>query len=120
MLDGRVYRTAFLPALVALCVAAFALEDRPEPARTALPADVFSGERAFQSLQDMGVAFPGRAPGSAGDRGLADLVARQLAAPVERGARALFTVRRSVAGSREGLRTVRGLNDLIAIALQRE
>ena len=47
MLDGRVYRTAFLPALVALFVAAFALQDRPTPARTALPADAFNAERAF-------------------------------------------------------------------------
>ena len=39
VLDPRVYRTAFLPALVALFVAAFALEDRPDPARSSMPAD---------------------------------------------------------------------------------
>ena len=69
MLDARVYRTAFLPALVALFVAAFALADRPGPARSGLPADAFSGARAFgtgdapepQSLQGMAAAFPDRA-----------------------------------------------------------
>ena len=66
MLDGRVYRTAFLPALVALFVAAFALGDRPNPARSSLPADAFEAARAFGSDQDpaanslrgMAAAFP--------------------------------------------------------------
>ena len=39
VLDGRVYRTAFLPALLALFLAAFALQDRPTPGRSELPAD---------------------------------------------------------------------------------
>ena len=83
MLDGRVYRTAFLPALVALFVAAFALQDRPSPGRSALPADTFSAERAFgatdpepQSLNGLAKAFPDRTPGSAGDHALADFIAR--------------------------------------------
>ncbi|HET6549737.1 MAG TPA: hypothetical protein VFG79_14825 [Solirubrobacter sp.] len=103
MLDGRVYRTAFIPALVALCVAAFALEDRPPAARSSLSADAFSGERALgnpeapekRSLLGMAAAFPDRTPGGAGDTGLADLVARTLAAPEERGARPAFKVERT-------------------------
>jgi hypothetical protein len=37
VLDVRVYRAAFLPALVALFVAAFSLADRPPPVAS-LPA----------------------------------------------------------------------------------
>src|ERR1700760_4475183 len=81
VLDLRVYRTAFLPALVALFVAAFALADRPGPARSALPTDAFGGSRAFDSLNGMAAAFPDRPAGSAQDTALADAVARSLRAP---------------------------------------
>ena len=47
MLDVRVYRAAFLPALVALFVAAFSLADRPAPLSSPLSADSFRGDRAF-------------------------------------------------------------------------
>jgi peptidase M28-like protein len=110
VLDARVYRTAFLPALVALFVAAFALEDRPDPARSALPADAFNGERAFgvadapepQSLQGMAVAYPNRTAGSSDDSRLADLVEQVFKAPEEPGERAPFSVRRIVTPSRTG------------------
>ena len=102
------YRTAFLPALVALFVAAFALADRPTPARNAFPTDVFSGERAFgagtaepQSLQGMAAAFPDRTAGSPGDAALAQLVQQVFEAPEERGERAAFTVRRDVVVARD-------------------
>lgn len=83
MLDVRVYRAAFLPALVALFIAAFSLADRPPPASSPLASDAFSADRAFgvdpapvkDSLLELGRAFPDRTPGSAGDRGLADRVA---------------------------------------------
>src|SRR5687768_17785700 len=86
VLDGRVYRTAFLPALLALFLAAFALQDRPSPGRSALPSDDFSSERAFGtvrdeepgSLQGLAAEFPDRSPGSPGDLALADFVARDL------------------------------------------
>jgi hypothetical protein len=84
VLDARVYRTAFLPALVALFVAAFALEDRPEPGRSTLAPDVFDGARAFETLEEL----------SAAD-GDADRIARELGAPAEEGARPVFTVRRA-------------------------
>src|SRR5215217_6526062 len=75
VLDVRVYRAAFLPALVALFVAAFSLVDRPDPATTSQAADAFDGARAFgtamppprNSLLELAKAFPRRAPGSAGD-----------------------------------------------------
>ena len=99
------YRTAFLPALVALFVAAFALEDRPDPARSALPADAFSGRPRVrerdapepQSLNGLAAAFPDRTAGSAGDAGMADLVEQVFEAPDEAGERPAFTVRRTIA-----------------------
>ncbi len=98
MLDARVYRTAFLPALVALFLAAFALQDRPEPGRSTLAPDVFSGQRAFDSLEEMK---------GASDAELADLVANELAAPDEASERPAFTVTRTTAPSRGGdLQTV--------------
>ena len=52
MLDVRVYRAAFLPALIALFVAAFSLQDRPAPTTTGLSADAFdSGNPALTSAQ---------------------------------------------------------------------
>jgi hypothetical protein len=88
VLDVRVYRAAFLPALVALFVAAFSLVDRPPPATTSQAADAFDGARAYgtatppprSSLLELAKAFPDRRPGSAGDTGLADRVAGALAA----------------------------------------
>src|SRR3954469_1470117 len=76
----RVYRAAFLPALVALFVAAFSLVDRPAPATTSQAADAFDGARAFgtatppprNSLLELAKAFPARRSGSAGDQGVAD------------------------------------------------
>ena len=67
VLDVRVYRAAFLPALVALFVAAFSLADRPAPATSPLAADAFDGARAFggaaplrNSLAELARSFPDR------------------------------------------------------------
>jgi Peptidase family M28 len=108
VLDVRVYRTAFLPALVALFIAAFALKDRPAPAVSPLPADTFTGNRAYgnpvspaaESLQGMARDFPSREPGSAGDNGLAARVARVLRAPDQKGERSTFQVTRSTTEAR--------------------
>src|SRR5829696_2058563 len=81
MLDVRVYRAAFVPALLALFVVAFSLEGRPSPLRTRAIADAFDPARAYgserlrDSLLQLGAAFPERRPGSAGDAALADRVA---------------------------------------------
>ena len=88
MLDVRVYRAAFVPALVALFIAAFSLTDRPPPVPSPLAADAFDGERAFgtrapleNSLTELARSFPDRRPGAAGDTGLADRVAETLGRP---------------------------------------
>jgi peptidase M28-like protein len=90
VLDVRVYRAAFLPALVALFVAAFSLADRPAPATSSLAADAFDGERAFggraplrNSLTELAREFPDRRIGTAGDTRLADRVAETLGRPDE-------------------------------------
>ena len=88
MLDVRVYRAAFLPALVALFVAAFSLADRPDPVTSPLAPDAFDSERAFggrapleNSLSELARSFPDRRVGAAGDTGLADRVAETLGRP---------------------------------------
>ena len=100
MLDLRVYRTAFLPALVALFVAAFALEDRPAPARSSLPTDVFSGGRALETLDGLAAAYPRRPAGSAADTAVADAVARSLRAPAEADGRPGFAISRQFTNGR--------------------
>ena len=81
MLDVRVYRAAFLPALIAVFVAAFSLADRPAPTTTGLSGDAFDSGSAFgdgarpqrNSLNELARAFPDRAAGSSGDLRLADM-----------------------------------------------
>jgi hypothetical protein len=105
VLDSRLYRAAFLPALIAVFVCAFSLTDRPAPATTPLAADAFDTSRAFgaprqpprDSLRELASAFPSRRPGSAGDVGLANRVERALR-------RAQFKTQRTV----DSLRTVDG------------
>ena len=67
MLNGRLYRAAFLPFLLALAVAAFSLGARPLPLGSTLAPDAFEGSRAFAELQSLAARFPigGRgAPGT--------------------------------------------------------
>jgi hypothetical protein len=83
VLDVRVYRAAFLPAVIALFVVAFSLTDRPAGLASDLAADAFDGVRAFgpadpprrDSLRELAESFPHRRPGSPGDRALAARVA---------------------------------------------
>jgi hypothetical protein len=113
VLDVRVYRAAFLPALIALFVAAFSLGDRPAPAVSPLAADAFDGQRAFggdaplrNSLQELARSFPNRTTGSAGDTGLADRVAATLSAE-DRTRRPAFRVTRRHSGDAETVIGVR-------------
>jgi hypothetical protein len=70
VLDHRVYRAAFLPAIVAIFVVAFSLGDRPGPATTRVAPDAFNLDRAFgtaaqppaDSLRGMAERFPRRRP----------------------------------------------------------
>jgi hypothetical protein len=76
VLDVRVYRAAFAPALIALFIAAFSLTDRPSGATTPFAPAGFDGGRAYTLLGELGEAYPKRPPGSAADRALARRVAQ--------------------------------------------
>jgi len=78
MLDPRLYRVAFVPALLAVLVAAFSIGDRPRPIRTTLAPDTFLGVNAMTTLDALASRWPDRRAGSAGDAAVAGYVAAQL------------------------------------------
>ncbi len=78
MLNGRLYRAAFVPFLFALAIAAFSLGSRPLPLTSTLAPDAFEGAPAFAELKSLAGAFPQRRPGSPGDERLARYVAQKL------------------------------------------
>src|SRR5271170_1783080 len=78
MLNGRLYRAAFVPFLFALAVAAFSLSPRPAGFGSTLAPEAFEGAPAFAELSSLAARFPDRRPGSRGDRQLADHVAHAL------------------------------------------
>jgi hypothetical protein len=80
MLNGRLYRVAFVPFLFALAIAAFSLGSRPLPLTSTLAPDAFEGAPAYSELQQLHASFPGRRPGSPGDEALARYVAQKLEA----------------------------------------
>ncbi|HTB71507.1 MAG TPA: M28 family peptidase [Solirubrobacteraceae bacterium] len=78
MLNGRLYRAAFAPFVLALAVAAFSLTGGSTPLRSTLAPDAFDGSLAFSELNALAREFPDRRPGGAGDRALAERVAATL------------------------------------------
>jgi hypothetical protein len=80
MLNGRLYRVAFVPFLLALGIAAFSLGSRPQPLTSTLAPDAFEGAHAYTELQSLARRFPQRGPGSRGDEALARYVAAKLEA----------------------------------------
>jgi hypothetical protein len=78
MLNGRLYRAAFVPFALALAVAAFSLGSRPLPATTTLAPDAFEGTRAYEELGTLARRFPDRRPGGAGDQALAGYIVATL------------------------------------------
>lgn len=81
MIEPRIYRAAFIPALFALVIAMFSLESRPPAVPQALAADVlFDGRVALSGTQRLADANPDRRPGTNGDRATADRVAAGLRA----------------------------------------
>lgn len=74
MLDTRLYRAAFVPVLLAVLVAAFALSERPRPIGTTLAPDAFDGRKAYATLTELARTFPRTRPGSAGDDAMAERV----------------------------------------------
>ncbi len=78
MLNGRLYRAAFVPVVIALAIASFSLTASPHPLHSTLAPDAFEGSRAFSELNTLAQEFPDRRPGSRGDQALAEYVARTL------------------------------------------
>src|ERR1700739_2307389 len=75
MLNGRIYRAAFVPFAIVLAIASFSLTARPAPQTSTLAPDAFDGAQAFSELQRLSAEFPQRRPGSSGDASLAQRVA---------------------------------------------
>ena len=78
MLNGRLYRVAFVPFVLALAVAAFSLTARPRPLTSTLAPDAFEGAPALAELKSLAAEFPSRRPGSPGDEALATKIAQTL------------------------------------------
>ena len=78
MIEPRVYRAAFVPALVVLVLAMFSFESRPRPLSQGLAADVlFDGRQAAQRAASIAEEEPDRRPGRPGNRAAAELVAER-------------------------------------------
>lgn len=81
MIEPRIYRAAFLPALFAIVLAMFSLESRPRPLAQALAADVvFEGAQAAATTRAVIATARDRRVGTPGDRAAGRLVARRLRA----------------------------------------
>src|SRR5918992_3709701 len=79
VIEPRVYRAAFVPALLAVVLAMFSLESRPRPLAQGLAADVlFEGELAAASAAQIAGRYRDRRAGRPGDRAAGTLVAREL------------------------------------------
>jgi hypothetical protein len=93
MLNGRLYRVAMLPLLLALVVAAFSLTSSSGPLRPGYAPEAFDGGQAYAELGQLVRRYPDRRPGSAGDQGLAGYVASTLREIGGGAARGGFVVR---------------------------
>jgi hypothetical protein len=81
VIEPRIYRAAFVPALLAVVLTMFSFQSRPGPLRQGLPADVlFDGNQAAVLAGRIATQEPDRRAGSAGDRATAQLVADTFAA----------------------------------------
>ena len=78
MLNGRIYRAAFAPFVLALAIAAFSLTAPPGPLSSTLAPDAFDGQQALAEAKQLAAEFPQRRPGSAGDERLAQRVAHTI------------------------------------------
>ena len=79
MIEPRVYRAAFLPALLAAVLVMFSFEERPSPLPQGLSADIlFDGRLAGAALRDFVREHPDRRPGSPGGAAAAREVATTL------------------------------------------
>jgi hypothetical protein len=79
MIEPRIYRAAFLPALLAVVLAMFSLESRPRPLPQTLAADVvFEGAQAAATTRAVIATGRDRRAGTRGDRAAGRLVEQRL------------------------------------------
>ncbi len=79
MIEPRIYRAAFVPALLAIVLVMFSLESRPSPLPQGLAGDVvFGGPEAVVTTRAIVDAAPDRRAGTVGDRESARLVVEAL------------------------------------------
>src|SRR5215204_772714 len=108
MIEPRIYRAAFLPAVVALLLVAFSFQTRPPALKQGLPGDVlFDADSAVTQAQELTRAAPDRRPGASGDREVADrarkaFLSNQLATSVDRWSADDGTKLLNVTGRRAG------------------
>ncbi len=74
MLDFRLYRLAFIPAVLAAVIGAFSLAGIPPALRIDVTTQVFDDDSALTTTHQLIRAAPDRAPGSAGDSAAARFV----------------------------------------------
>jgi hypothetical protein len=77
VIEPRIYRAAFVPALLAVVLVMFSLESRPRPLPQGLAADVlFDGEQAASVARRIVAEHPDRRAGTVGDEIVAAEVGR--------------------------------------------
>ena len=75
MIEPRIYRAAFVPALLAVVLTMFSFQSRPRPLPQGLAADVlFDGAQAADLAARIAADSPDRRAGTRGNRATADLV----------------------------------------------
>ncbi|HZA89760.1 MAG TPA: hypothetical protein VE401_05955, partial [Solirubrobacterales bacterium] len=79
LIDFRIYRFAFLPALVAVVVILFSLEPIPGPLEAPIALAGFDEEGAARTARQIAGTAPERTPGSEEDSDAADLIAERFA-----------------------------------------
>jgi hypothetical protein len=80
VIDPRIYRVGFLPAIVALIVVMFSVEPVPEPLSFPIPTTSFEAGPAANAARQIADVAPSRTPGGEGDQVAADLVAGRFTA----------------------------------------
>src|SRR5687768_12645465 len=105
LINFRLYRLCFLPALLAVIVAMFSLEGAPDALEPATPPTTFEGDRAAAVARQIVNTAPERAPGSPGDEAVADLVVERFD-EIPAGAVAQQRFEAAVDGEPESLRNV--------------
>ena len=86
MIEPRIYRAAFVPAVLAVVLVMFSLENRPKPVPQGLAADVlFDGRVALREMRTIVNRRPDRRPGSISSAALARDLAKRFRALEDEG-----------------------------------